>query len=84
MFLIAIEVALQFDINISMSEYIYESFNFAYSLIESSTRKSGRQRAFIPASKTDQAFRVFLDLGECRGAFSLHAFPQLVSGDQAA
>ena len=83
-FLRAVEVALQFDINISRAEQVHQPLDFAQGFVESAAREGCRQRAFVATGQADQTLGVFFDVGKSCSAFSLRALPQLVASDQAA
>jgi hypothetical protein len=80
-FLSAVAVTLQFDINIARTEQVYESLDFAQTFVESATRKGGRQRAFVASRETDHPFGVLMDICQHCSAFGLRVFAQLVARD---
>ena len=84
MFLRAVEVALQFDINILRAEQVHESLDFAPGFVESAACEGCRQWAFVATGQADQTLGVFFDVGKSCSAFSLYAFPQLITSNQAA
>src|SRR6266849_347230 len=83
-FLSAVAVTLQFNINIAWTEQVHESLDFAQTFVESATRKGGREWAFVASRETDQTFGVLLNICEHCSAFGFRVFPQFVTGNQTA
>ena len=82
-FFFAMEVALQFDVDIFGAEDADELIDLAASFVDAALLQGCGERAFVAAGEADQAFGVFFEFlcADCAFAF-LGA--QLHFGDQAA
>jgi hypothetical protein len=78
MLLVAVVVALQFDIHIARAEDVHQPLDLAQCLVIAAARQRRRQRAFVAAGQADQAFGKLRDIGQQRRALGLVRLAQLV------
>jgi len=82
-FFFAMEVALQFDVDILGAENADELIELVFGFVASALVQCCGERAFVAAGEADESFGVLFEFLRGDGAFAfLHA--QLHFGDQAA
>ena len=83
-FLFALEVALEFDVDIFLPKDADEFVKLVACFVDSASCESSGERSLVAACEADQAVRVLFKFFAQNRAFPLLARAQLHFGDQAA
>jgi len=82
-FFLALEMTLQFDVDVARAEDADELIDLASSFLDPTLLQSCGEEAFVSASEADQAMRVLFEFFRADGALAFFG-AQLHFGDQAA